>query len=90
MVIEVNDNLKKEIVAFCDDELNYHINESDCADKYHYETLAQIALLFLLDEARMASSYAYEYGNKLIGHPEQIELQKEIHEVLDKYFIKRL
>jgi hypothetical protein len=35
--ITISDELEKLIVAFCDDELNYHINESGCAEEYHHE-----------------------------------------------------
>lgn len=59
--IRISDSLEDKIVAFCDDELNYHINESGCAQEYEDEILAQIELLNLLGYTDMASRYAEDY-----------------------------
>lgn len=59
--IHISDELEEKIVAFCDDELNYHINESDCADEYDSEITAQIELLQLLGRNEMAERYEKQY-----------------------------
>lgn len=59
--IRISDSLEDKIVAFCDDELNYHINESGCAHEYEDEILAQIELLRLLGYTDMAAGYAEDY-----------------------------
>ncbi len=63
--IKVNAVLEKRIVAFCTDELNYHVNESGCADEYHDEILAQIELLYHLDYKRDAAMYEVQYKHVL-------------------------
>ena len=60
-IIEISPELEKDIVDFCDDELNYHINESGCADEYETEIKAQIELLRLLGYDDMANEYKDEY-----------------------------
>ena len=85
MKIEFSNKLRKRTIAFCDDELNYHINESGCATDYHDEILAQIEILFLLGETEPAEQYAFEYGNKVMGNPEQVKIQRAIYRLLNKY-----
>ena len=55
--VEISPKLERKIVAFCDDELNYHIFESGCADEYEDECMAQIELLKLLGYETLANSY---------------------------------
>lgn len=62
--INISASLEKSIVAFCNDELNYHINESGCANEYDSEIKAQIELLRLLGHTQMADDYAAQYGLK--------------------------
>lgn len=88
MTIEFNDVLREKTIAFCNDELNYHITEC-CATDYHNEILAQIEILFLLGEAKSARKYAFEYGNEVMGNVKQVELQQEIHELLNKYPVQK-
>ena len=60
--IEITPKLEKRIVDFCDDELNYHINE--CADgyvEYKNEILAQLQLLNLLGYREMSNEYKRQY-----------------------------
>lgn len=57
MRITINHDLEKKIVAFCDDELNYHINECGCAEEYKDEIEAQIELLRLMGYDEMADRY---------------------------------
>lgn len=61
----VNAALEKRNVAFCTDELNYHINESGCADEYHDEILAQIELLYHLGCRLDAAKYENQYKHVL-------------------------
>ena len=82
MVIDIDKTLKERMIEFCDDELNYHINESGCAESYHGETLAEIELLFLLGKPDWAMEYANDYGNEILH---DVDKQKELHTVLDKY-----
>lgn len=82
MVIDVDEALKERTIAFCDDELNYHINESGYAEEYHGEILAEIELLFLLGKPDWAVEYADDYGNEILH---DVDKQKELHTVLDKY-----
>lgn len=84
MTIEINDALREKIIAFCNDELDYHITEC-CATDYHDEILAQIEILFLLGEVESARQYAFEYGNEVMCDMKQVEMQQEIHELLNRY-----
>lgn len=56
---------ERDIVNFCDDELNYHINESGCPGEYRSEINAQIKLLQLLGHDDMAMSYKEQFKNAL-------------------------
>ena len=62
-IIEITPELEKDIVYFCDDELNYHINECDYADEYETEIKAQIELLRLLGYDDKANKYENEYDD---------------------------
>lgn len=64
-IITITPELEKNIVAFCDDELNYHINESGCAESYDTEIRAQIELLKLLGHNDIANEYSKEYRREL-------------------------
>lgn len=55
--ITISPELESKIVDFCDDELNYHINESGCAEEYETEITAQIELLRLLGHDDLANAY---------------------------------
>ncbi len=59
--IKISSEMEKKIVAFCDDELNYHINESGCADEYEDEIEAEIYLLNQLGYVDMANDYKAQY-----------------------------
>ena len=63
--IKINKKLENKIIAFCDDELNYHINESECAEQYHDEIMAQIELLMLLGCLNMANKYIKQYEDQI-------------------------
>lgn len=63
--IIITPELEEDIVDFCDDELNYHINESGCAEAYDTEIRAQIELLKLLGHIVMANKYSKEYRREL-------------------------
>ncbi len=58
-------DFKKRTIAFCKDELNYHINESGCADEYHDEICAQIELLYRLGDECSARKYKNQYLKSL-------------------------
>ncbi len=60
-VIKISSKMERKIVAFCDDELNYHINESGCANEYKDEIEAQIYLLNQLGYTDMADDYKKQY-----------------------------
>lgn len=64
--IQIDDELEKKIVKFCDDELNYHINESRCVDEYEDECFAQIELLKLLGYVATAKEYEDQLSRKLL------------------------
>lgn len=59
--IKIRPQLEECIYDFCDDELNYHINESGCAEDYEYEIMAQIELLELLGYKDTAEEYRHDY-----------------------------
>ena len=59
--ISIEPELEKSIVNFCDDELNYHINESGCAEEYENEINAQIKLLEKLGYNQMAETYKEQF-----------------------------
>ena len=87
MIIEVSDKLKERTIEFCDDELNYHIGESYCANEYHTEILAEIEILFLLGEKEKALEYAklyQEYSKKEFYVTERLskEERKEIRNLI--------
>lgn len=63
--ITITPELEKDIIDFCYDELNYHINESGCAEEYDTEIRAQIELLKLLGHNGMANKYSKEYRREL-------------------------
>lgn len=66
MTIEISEELEKLIVDFCNDELNYHINESGCAEEYKEEIDAQLELLRLLGYNTMREDYLEDYKQYLI------------------------
>lgn len=55
--IVVTKEMEDKIYDFCDDELNYHINESGCADEYAGETEAEIYILRQLGYNEAADIY---------------------------------
>ena len=55
--IVVTKEMEDKIYDFCDDELNYHINESGCADEYAGETEAEIYILRQLGYNEAADTY---------------------------------
>ena len=59
--IRITPALERDIVAFCDDELDYHINKSGCAESYKSEIKAQIKLLKLLGYEQMANDYDQQF-----------------------------
>ena len=63
--ITISDELENLIVDFCKDELNYHINESGCADEYDGEIKGQIELLKLLGYADFAEQFQEDYQSYL-------------------------
>ncbi len=65
MKVEFSSTLKKRTIAFCDDELNYHINDSGCANEYNGEILAQLEILYLLGEKDLAEQYKNDYSEVL-------------------------
>ena len=68
--IHISTELEQKIVAFCDDELNYHINESGHAGEYTGEIEAQIELLRLLGHEDMAKNYEKQFREE-IGEQEE-------------------
>lgn len=63
--ITISNELEKKIVAFCDDELNYHIHDSGCADEYEGEIIAQIELLRLLGYKEIADEYESDFIDEI-------------------------
>ena len=61
--VTVTSDLERRIVNFCDDELNYHINETIDPTEYESEIMAQIELLSLLGKRAMAEAYREAYFN---------------------------
>lgn len=59
--ITISPELESKILDFCDDELNYHINESGCPNEYDTEISAQIELLTLLGYTEIAEKYRNEF-----------------------------
>ncbi len=80
--ITISDELESKIIRFCDDELNYHINESGCTDEYQDEIMAQIELLRLLGKTDMADQYEEE--NK--AHMEEFTEDEESEECGDQTY----
>lgn len=71
--IRISEELERKILRFCDDELNYHINESGCAEEYHNEIMAQIELFQLLGYPNLAEAYENDYHKYLEEHYEDID-----------------
>ncbi len=61
MLIEFNNELIEKTIAFCNDELEYHLKDSGCANEYHNENLAEIEILSLIGEKENALEYANWY-----------------------------
>ncbi len=81
-------DFKKRTIAFCKDELNYHINESGCADEYHDEVCAQIELLYRLGDERSAKKYKNQYLkaiNKLIREEPDFEARGTLRLLKDEF-----
>lgn len=64
-IIKITPAHERDIVAFCDDELNYHINESGCPNEYANEIKAQIKLLKLLGYEKMANNYLDQFKKEM-------------------------
>ena len=79
-MIEISDELEKKIVAFCEDELNYHIHDSCYADEYESEITAQIELLRLLGYKDMAD----EYEDDFKGYMESLKEEKDSEDLEDE------
>ena len=77
MTIEISNALAKKIIAFCNDELNYHINESGCADEYADEIEAQIELLKLLGKTSTANKYAKQFKEYMADFDEEEEFDDD-------------
>ena len=82
MEVSFNETLKNRTIAFCEDELNYHINESGCANEYHDETCAEIELLYRLGKKRSARSYKRQY---LAAINSQIEDRKDLRALKEDF-----
>ena len=80
--ITISDELESKIICFCNDELNYHINESACPDEYQDEILAQIELLRLLGKTDMADRY--EEANK--AHMEEFAEDEDSEKCEDQTY----
>lgn len=65
ITITISPELERRIVAFCDDELYYHIHESGCAEEYRSEIETQIELLRLLGHEDTANKYENEFTEEL-------------------------
>ena len=63
--VKFSPSLASRTISFCLDELNYHIDESGCAEEYHDEILAQIELLFQLGEKDDAKMWLDSYKERL-------------------------
>lgn len=63
--IKVSDEMVSKITAFCNDELNYHINESGCLECYKDESEAEIFLLRQLGENSAADRYETQLKEQL-------------------------
>ena len=59
--IKISASLERDIIAFCDDELAYHINGSGCVNEYKKEIRAQIRLLQLLGEKEKAERFNEQF-----------------------------
>ena len=88
MKVNFNETLKNRTIAFCEDELNYHINESGCANEYHDETCAEIELLYRLGKERSARSYKRQYLaaiNSQIKDEYDIDYRKDLRALKDNF-----
>lgn len=54
-------SLKEYTIGLCEDELNYHVNKSGCADEYHGDICVEIELLYRLGAEDSATSYKEQY-----------------------------
>ncbi len=61
--ITIEPELERAIVDMCDDELNYHIKESGCAEEYASEISVQIRLLEKLGYSQKAKQYQEQFQN---------------------------
>lgn len=64
--IKISKELEKKIIAFCDDELNYHINDCDYPEEYKDEIDAQIELLKLMGYNDMAERFEEALEERLL------------------------
>ena len=82
--VKFSPNLASRTIAFCLDELNYHIDESGCAEEYHDENLAQIELLYQLGETDDAKMWLESYKEKLedvISRADSIYEERDLTEL---------
>lgn len=63
--IEISEALEKDILYMCDDELNYQISESDCAEQYNTNILTKLHILNELGHTELAKEYAKDYTDYL-------------------------
>lgn len=76
-IIEISSELEKSIVAFCVDELDYHINESYCAEEYADEIKAQIELLQLLGYTEEANDYEGQFDEYMQEYNDKVSKAKQ-------------
>ncbi len=84
MQVTFDEKLTSRTIAFCKDELNYHINESGCANQYHDETIAELELLYRLGEENLAENYKNQYIDvlsRMIDNKRDSRLRKELEDL---------
>ena len=81
--VKFSPSLASRTISFCLDELNYHIDESGCAEEYHDEILAQIELLFQLGEKDDAKTWLESYKEKLEDAVSRANSTDEKHDLVE-------
>ncbi len=84
MLVNFSERLRLNTIEFCDDELNYHINDSGCADEYDNEICCQIEILYLLGKKKLAKDYMNNYRRRLtemISEEGDWDRKKELKEL---------
>lgn len=81
VTVEIGGEFKSRLLYALNDLLEYHINDSDCANEYSTTILAHIELLYRMGKVEDAERYKNDYLEHLKDIEDSAEEIKEVNEL---------